>query len=318
MSTSEFSIIKEFFTLESADGHPPVVGVGDDCAILDVPANKQLAVSTDTLVEGVHFLSNSSPELLGQKVLAVNLSDLAAMGATPAWVSLAITMPEIDKAWLSSFSKGFFSLANKHQLHLIGGDTTRGPLSITINIMGLLPTKQRLLRSGAQVGDQIFVSGSIGSAGLGLKKASSGGADLSDADISAYLNPVPRVDLGQCLLNVATSCIDISDGLSADLNHILKASGVGATLIHEKLPVTMSVRNHCKEIDDELWPYATGDDYELCFTLPKSMRVDELYGLTPACVTKIGEIEEVIGLRIQMPDGKQVELNKGFDHFYVD
>jgi len=315
MPASEFSIIKEYFTLASDVGIPPIVGIGDDCAVLDIPDSKQLAVSTDTLVEGVHFLANSDPALLGHKVLAVNLSDLAAMGATPAWVSLAITLPGIDASWLSSFSKGFFALAEKHSLRLIGGDTTRGPLSITITIMGLLAKNQRLTRSTANVGDSVYVSGYIGNAGLGLQKAQLGISDLNDADLVSYLTPTPRVSLGEALLTVATSCIDVSDGLSADLNHILSLSGVGATIEHDALPLTPSVQEHILKLDDELWPYSTGDDYELCFTAPERLKVESMKEFAPYKITKIGVIEKKPGLRIKKPTGSTVLLNKGYQHF---
>lgn len=315
MPASEFSIIQDYFTLDSDVGVPPVVGIGDDCAVLDIPGSKQLAVSTDTLVEGVHFLANSDPKLLGHKVLAVNLSDLAAMGATPAWVSLAITLPGIDTSWLSAFSKGFFALAEKHSLRLIGGDTTRGPLSITITIMGLLAKNQRLTRSAANVGDSVYVSGYIGNAGLGLQKASLGTSDLSDEDLVSYLTPTPRVSLGEALLNVATSCIDVSDGLSADLNHILSLSGVGATIEHDALPLTSSVREHMLKLDDDLWPYSTGDDYELCFTVPERLNIESMKEFASYKITKIGVIEKAPGLRIKKPSGNMVALDKGYEHF---
>jgi len=314
MSSSEFSIIDEFFTLKSSQGVSPELGIGDDCAILDVPNDKQLAVSTDTLVEGVHFLTNSDPYLLGRKVLAVNLSDLAAMGATPAWVSLAITLPSINKNWLAQFSKGFFELANQHNMHLVGGDTTQGPLSITVTIMGLLPKGKRLTRSGAKVGDAIYVSGTIGNAGLGLQKAQVNEVSDNDADVGAYLNPQPRVELGQQLLTLASSCIDVSDGLSADLNHVLKASGVGANIAHDTLPLSNSVREHITSIGDDLWPYSTGDDYELCFTVPANNHDIETK-LSAHAITKIGVIERQTGLRIQLTNGEKIALNKGYEHF---
>jgi len=315
MSSSEFSIIDEFFTVKSSQEFPPILGVGDDCAVLDVPSGKQLAVSTDTLVEGTHFLENSDPKLLGHKVLAVNLSDLAAMGARPVWASLAITMPNIDKDWLAAFSKGFFALAEKHSLHLIGGDTTQGPLSITITIMGLLPNHQRLTRGGAKVGDAIYVSGNIGDAGLGLLKAQSGSVDLGDEAVAAYLTPVPRVELGRKLLTLASSCIDISDGLSADLSHVLRASNVGATIQHQGIPLSDGVRQHMSEIGNQLWPYSTGDDYELCFTVPSNVSLERIDSKLAQMVTQIGVIEREEGLRIQMSDGEKVTLNKGYEHF---
>ncbi|ATI02838.1 MULTISPECIES: thiamine-phosphate kinase [Cycloclasticus] len=316
MSSPEFSIIEEFFASRAGGPNESLVlGIGDDCAVIDVPSHKQIAVSTDTLVENVHFLANSEPELLGHKVLAVNLSDLAAMGASPAWASLAITLPAIDKAWLASFAKGFFELAERYSLQLIGGDTTRGPLSITVNVMGLLPKQQRLMRSGANVGDDVYVSGHIGSAGLGLEKARQGYLNMMDAELCSYLKPNPQVALGRELLNVATSCIDVSDGLSADLSHLLKASGVGASVWDECLPVTESVRQHASKLSDDLWPYSTGDDYELCFTLPSNLNADELSKLHKYDITKIGVIEKEGGLRVEVKNGKIFTLNKGYDHF---
>jgi len=315
MALSEFSIIDEFFKLDAAYGRSPVVNIGDDCAVLDVPAGYQLAVSTDTLVDGVHFLPDSDPEFLGHKVLAVNLSDLAAMGATPAWVSLAITLPRVDRDWLAAFSKGFFALAGRYSLRLIGGDTTRGPLSITVNIMGLLPKNQRLTRAGARVGDDVYVSGSFGSAGLGLLKAKLPKATIKDADVAAYLKPEPCVELGEALLPIATSCIDISDGLSADLNHILLASGVGARIEHSAVPLTQSVAGHVQQLRDVFWPYSTGDDYQLCFTVPSKFDLSAIEKKTASKITKIGLIEKGCELRVVKDNGEQQVLNKGYEHF---
>jgi len=315
MALNEFSVIDEFFKLDAAYGHPPVIGIGDDCAVLDVPADRQLAVSTDTLVEGVHFLQDSDPELLGHKVLAVNLSDLAAMGASPTWVSLAVTLPRVDRAWLAAFTKGFFSLASRYSLQLIGGDTTRGPLSVTVNIMGLLPKNQRLTRSGAREGDDIYVSGSFGNAGLGLIKAKLPEADISDIDVAAYLRPEPCVELGEALLSVATSCIDISDGLSADLNHILLASDVGARVDHSAVPLTQSVSDHVQQVGDIFWPYSTGDDYQLCFTVPSGIDLSVIEKKTSAKITKIGVIEKGCELRVVQDNGERHVLNKGYEHF---
>jgi len=315
MALSEFSIIDEFFKLDAAYGRSPVIDIGDDCAVLDVPDEYQLAVSTDTLVEGVHFLSNSNPEYLGHKVLAVNLSDLAAMGASPAWVSLAITLPSVDRAWLAAFTKGFFALASRYSLRLIGGDTTRGPLSITVNIMGLLPNNQRLTRAGARVGDDVYVSGSFGNAGLGLLKAKLPQADIKDADVAAYLRPEPCIELGEALLPIATSCIDISDGLSADLNHILLASKVGVKIQHPTVPFTQSVLNHVQQIGDVFWPYSTGDDYQLCFTVPPSLDLSAIEKKIPGQITKIGVIEKGNELKVIQGNGEQQVLNKGYEHF---
>ena len=315
MSSAEFAIIEQFFKKDQDSLSGCIVGIGDDCAIINVPKNMQLAVSTDTLVEGVHFLPDTEPESLGHKVLAVNLSDLAAMGAKPAWVSMAITLPSINKEWLSKFTAGFFALASQHGVNLIGGDTTQGPLSITISIMGLLPVGQRLLRSGAKVGDSIYVSGTIGSAGLGLVKAKEAASHDEGVDLLSYLKPVPQISLGQQLLKSASACIDVSDGLSADLNHILKASAVGARLDHDLLPINESVREHARQLGDELWPYSTGDDYELCFTLPKQLSQEAMRSLSDFNITKIGVVEREQGLRIEMKDGQLISMAKGYEHF---
>ncbi|MBQ0721678.1 MAG: thiamine-phosphate kinase [Cycloclasticus sp.] len=315
MPASEFSLIKEFFTDASDFGLAPVIGIGDDCAVLDIPSDQQLAVSTDTLVDGVHFLTHSDPCYLGHKVLAVNLSDLAAMGATPVWATLSITLPEMDASWLRAFSEGFFALAKAHSLRLIGGDTTRGPLSVTLTVMGLLPKNKRLSRSAAQLGDGIYLSGSVGNAGLGLHKAQMGSSDINDYDLACYLKPMPRVTLGQFLLERATSCIDVSDGLSADLNHILRASGVGATIEQQLLPLTESVRQQMQLLNDPLWPCSTGDDYELCFTLPASMAPPTSDALQGLKISKIGVIEQNLGLRVKLPSGEVRPLDKGYDHF---
>lgn len=315
MAAAEFSVIDEFFTRDAAYGCAPVIGIGDDCAVLDVPRDQQLAVSTDTLVEGVHFLAGSDPQYLGHKVLAVNLSDLAAMGARPAWVSLAITMPVIDKQWLASFTGAFFALADRYSLQLIGGDTTSGPLSITINIMGLLSSGQRLTRSGAAVGDDIYVSGSMGCAGLGLVKAKKGMLDITDLDLAAYLKPEPCIELGLALLDVATSCIDVSDGLAADLSHVLKASGVGARVEHTAVPVNDSVMQYAAQSGDVCWPYSCGDDYQLCFTVPKNTDLSGIERRLSLKLTKIGCVEQQGGLRLNC-DGDEIQLlDKGYEHF---
>lgn len=315
MSLSEFGLINKFFNVTSSPAQPAVLGIGDDCAVVDIPKGYQLAISTDTLVEGTHFLANSDPRYLGHKVLAVNLSDLAAMGATPAWVTLALTMPNVDESWLTSFSHAFLALANKHSMQLIGGDTTQGPLALTVTVMGLLPENKRLTRSGAQLGDGIYVTGKIGAAGLGLLLAKGNSAEHDNEDLLSYLCPEPQNKLGELLLNIASSCIDVSDGLASDLSHILKASGVGATIFHNTLPVTAGVHDYCQQSADWQFPYSSGDDYQLCFTVPKirEKQLNELVGA--AAVSRIGEIEEQSGLRIQTESGETVSMNKGFEHF---
>jgi thiamine-monophosphate kinase len=317
MALSEFTLINQYFNKQVDAAFPAKLGIGDDCALIDVPPNMELAVSTDTLVERVHFLANSDPHLLGYKSLAVNLSDLSAMGAKPAWVSLALTLPEANEHWIKAFSKGFLLLAQSHSMQLIGGDTTQGPLSISVTVMGLLPKGKALKRSGASVGDGVYLSGNIGSAGLGLIKAQQMASDSSDEDLVQYLKPMPNIDLGEQLLTRASACIDVSDGLAADLSHILNASGVAARVFHKNVPMTEGVKQHIKQLDDELWPYSTGDDYQLCFTLPKALTKDKkIMGLVEKnIITHIGEIEAGKGLIVVMSDGSEKTINKGFQHF---
>ena len=315
MSLSEFSLINKFFNIPSSPARPALLGIGDDCAVVDVPKGYQLAISTDTLVEGTHFLANSDPQYLGHKTLAVNLSDLAAMGAAPAWVTLALTMPNADESWLASFSDAFLALANKHSMQLIGGDTTQGPLSITVTVMGLLPENKRLTRSGAQCGDGVYVTGKIGGAGLGLLLAKGNKAEPSNEDLLSYLRPEPQTEIAEVLLNIASACIDVSDGLAADLSHILKASGVGATIAHAALPVTDGVRDYCQQSADWQFPYSSGDDYQLCFTVPKILEKKLSQLVAAANISRIGDIEEQLGLRIQADSGEVVLMKQGFEHF---
>ncbi|MCP5078315.1 MAG: thiamine-phosphate kinase, partial [Psychromonas sp.] len=245
MSIGEFDLIKRYFkqktSLNNCEGVD--VGIGDDCAIVDIPDGYQLAVTTDSLVAGVHFFEDVSPYRLGYKSLAVNLSDLAAMGAIPKWLSLAITLPRVDEQWLNEFSRGFFELANKHNVKLIGGDTTKGPLSITVSAKGIVKRNKALLRSGAQVGDLICVSGSLGDGALGLACKLE---KLNIYDKTAFVDALeltePRNNLGILLTDHASSCIDISDGLLQDLQHILDASYCGAIVAIDKLPLSASMQ----------------------------------------------------------------------------
>jgi len=239
---SEFDLIRRYFTRATPGA---LLGVGDDAALLQASAGNALAVSTDMLVSGTHFLPDTDPFLLGHKTLAVNLSDLAAMGAAPRWATLAIALPEADEAWLAQFSAGFFALADQYGVELVGGDTTRGPLNLCVTIFGEVPAQQALRRSGAQVGDEIWVSGRLGDAALALAHLQDR-ITLSAAELFACLpalhQPQPRVALGLALRGIATSAIDISDGLLADLGHILEASQVGAQLDFAALPVSPVLR----------------------------------------------------------------------------
>ncbi|MBT3812243.1 MAG: thiamine-phosphate kinase [Gammaproteobacteria bacterium] len=309
MALAEFDLIKQFFT-RPAQHKCTRLSVGDDCALLSVPEGYQLAITTDTMVENIHFFPDVSPQQLGYKLLAVNLSDLASMGAEPMAITLALTMPRVDSGWLQAFADGLFTLADKYQLDLIGGDTTSGPLTLSIQAMGLVPVNQALKRSAAKAGDLIYVTGSIGNAGLGLKiKQGYAGQDMQQA-LQRFHCPEPRIKEGLAIRSLAHACIDISDGLAADLGHILSKSGVGATLDYEKIPLPDAVIHYIQQTGDWQMPLVAGDDYELCFTI----NADNASKLNIAC-TCIGAIEEQQGLRI-MRLGKTSQFNKaGFEHF---
>ncbi len=322
---SEFDLIARYFT------RPPksaALGVGDDCALLDQTPGMQLAISSDMLVEGRHFFPDVDPHALGHKALAVNLSDLAACGATPRAFTLALAMPQLDAAWLQGFSNGLWALADAHGCELIGGDTTRGPLNICITVFGDIPHGQALLRSGACAGDDVYVSGTLGDARLALE-ALQGKLILPPevlAEARARLErPTPRVALGQALRGVATAAIDVSDGLLGDLGHILTASGVGATLntdVAIKLIATSSRINGAEALFDikkQLdYVLAGGDDYELAFTAPpaaqKAVLAAASHSRTP--VTRIGRIESQPGLRLVNAQNQSVHgAFNSFDHF---
>ncbi len=295
-----------------------VLGMGDDAALLEVPANQVLVVSTDTLNSGVHFPDDTAPQDIGYKSLAVNLSDLAAMGATPAWASLAISMPTNDLPWLENFLDGFFELADEHGVQLIGGDTTQGPLSITITIHGFVPREQALRRDAAKVGDEIWVTGSIGDAAGGLQQWRAQG--LQSAKLRYRLDrPTPQVKLGVALRGIAHAAIDISDGLCADLTHILKASECGAEIEVCRVPMSKPLFEHFP--DDELryrLQLGGGDDYELCFTAPahQSLAIEQVLADCDVVGTVIGHIVSGTELKCFDENGQLFALEKkGFEHF---
>ncbi|OYY74828.1 MAG: thiamine-phosphate kinase [Gammaproteobacteria bacterium 28-57-27] len=315
----EFELIRRFFFTQVVDAEAGVVlGIGDDAALLQPTPNHHLVVTTDTLVEGVHFLADDDPASLGHKALAVNLSDLAAMGARPRWVLLNLSLPTVDEDWLQAFADGLLALARQHGVRLVGGDTVRGALNITITALGERPASagQAMRRSGAQVGDWIAVSGVPGEAALGLAQRLGRlnlPAALAAQALARLHRPTPRVELGLALRDIASSAVDISDGLAQDLGHILTASGVGATLELAKLPRS-PVLDAVPQ--DEAWQaqLAGGDDYELLFTLPASA-LDALAHL-PGKMTLIGRIEAEPGLRLRRDDGSLFTLaRKGHDHF---
>ncbi|HPQ94609.1 MAG: thiamine-phosphate kinase [Thiothrix sp.] len=270
---SEFSLIKTYFDWPD----PPdsvALGVGDDAALLIPAAHEQLVVTVDTLVSGVHFPEQTPAHAIGHKALAVNLSDLAAMGATPCWFTLALTLPQADDTWLRDFSTGLSSLARQHGIYLVGGDTTRGPLSITIQVMGTLPAGEALLRSGARPGDLIFVTGTLGGAAAGLaviRQQLKLPDSAQQACIQALNYPIPRLAAGQHLRRLASSCLDLSDGLLGDIRHLLACSGTGARLQQQALPVHPALM-HLPRAEILRLALTGGDDYELLFTLPPEQR----------------------------------------------
>jgi thiamine-monophosphate kinase len=292
------------------------LGIGDDAALLAVPAGQLLAMSTDTLVAGVHFPQDTRPFDIGWKSLAVNLSDLAAMGAEPAWAALALTLPSADAAWADEFADGFAALAREHRVALVGGDTTQGPLSITVTIHGFVPEGAALARSCACVGDGVYVTGTLGDAAAGLRQALSKTA--ADPQLLERLHrPAPRVAQGLILRGRANACIDISDGLVADLAHICDASGVGAQIDADALPASRELMAFGVE-ERRAFQLAGGDDYELCFTAPDAGRADWLDALARSgcAATRIGRIVAGSGVRVQDAQGNPVALPRpGWEHF---
>lgn len=321
MSESEFDLIERFFTRQPVRRSDVVLGIGDDCALLDVPTGQRLAVSMDALVAGRHFLADADPVGIGHKALAVNLSDLAAMGATPAWVTLGLTLPKVETNWLTGFVQGFFGLAEQYDVQLIGGDTTRGPLTIAIQVHGFVAPTDALTRSGARPGDLICVTGTPGDAGLGLAILR-GEVEVAEA-YRDYLQqrlerPEPRIGPGRDLAGLASAAIDVSDGLAQDLGHILQRSGVGARLELEQLSASPALMDTLDTMDRYRAILSGGDDYELCFTVPPN-RLSELESVSErwACrCTVIGTIEAEPGLRCHLLDGCLWEqFPTGYDHF---
>ena len=315
---SEFDLIRRHFTRATPNA---LLGVGDDAALLQVSAGNVLAVSSDMLVSGTHFFPDADPFLLGHKTLAVNLSDMAAMGAAPRWATLAIALPEADEAWLERFSAGFFALAQQHGVELVGGDTTRGPLNLCVTIFGEVPAQQALRRNGAQVGDELWVSGCLGNAALALAHLQQR-ITLSEAEFAACApalhQPQPRVALGFALRGVASSAIDISDGLLADLGHVLDASQVGARLDISALPVSPVLRAYVSQHLGRQCALSGGDDYELCFTAPV-LRHAEIAGIGARFelpLTCIGKIVAGQGCIVHDASGNPINVEtSGYDHF---
>ena len=318
---NEFELIAQYFARQPVRRDDVRLGIGDDAAIVTPAGANDWVICSDLLLENVHFPGDTHAADIGHKALAVNLSDIAAMGAEPTWFTLNLSLPAVDQAWLSDFCQGLFALAAQHRVQLIGGDTARGPLSIGIQAHGQVPAGQALTRGGAQVGDDIYVSGVLGDAALGLachRGQAQWPADQAEVLLQALHRPQPRLAVGQGLRGLATSCIDISDGLLADLGHILTASRVGATLQLAQIPVSSRYRARYPDIADLSLALSHGDDYELCFTAAAQQRqaVSAVFGRCGVALSRIGQIDAASGLRCLDATGQALSLaGRGHDHF---
>ena len=320
MSLSEFELIERYFRKAGAMRADVQLGVGDDAALLQNPPGAQLVAAMDTLVEGVHFPRGSPPASIGHRALAVNLSDLAAMGARPAWALLALTLPRIEEPWLEEFTAGFAALARAYDVALVGGDTTSGPLSVTVQIMGHVAKSTALLRSGGRPGDLLFVSGTPGDAAAGLAVEQSELTPSSDPSgylRKRFLYPSPRLALGDCLRSYATACIDVSDGLLGDAGKLAHASGCGVEIVFPDVPVSEELVSAVGDQRARELALTGGDDYELCFTVAPS-QVERLRHNVPPqrwgyhC---IGTLRADRGA-IVTADGNVIEFShSGYDHF---
>ncbi|MDX5406674.1 MAG: thiamine-phosphate kinase [Chromatiaceae bacterium] len=317
----EFELISRFFANCGAKRSDAALGVGDDGAVLQVRDGYDLVVTTDTMVVGTHFFPDDDPRALGHKLVAVNVSDLAAMGAEPAWLSLALTLPAVDEAWLSAFAAGLSETADYYQCQLVGGDTTRGPMSLTMIAKGTVPRGKALTRSGAKVGDYIYVTGTLGDAALGLKLCQ-GLYEVSKKHQSHILQrfhyPSARVALGQALRNLASSAMDLSDGLYSDIQHILQRSNVGASIDVSRLPLSQALKDSCDTSTALQLALSGGEDYELLFTVPEARRGSLEVLLSPygVPVTCIGRVTGVAG-KLELKQGEQAfdYQHQGFVHF---
>jgi thiamine-monophosphate kinase len=318
---TESELIERYFRRAGAARADVVLGIGDDAAVLQVPTGCELVMTTDALIEGRHFLAGADARSLGHRALAVNLSDVAAMGATPSWALLSLNLPVAVDAWLQAFAEGFGALARQHDVALVGGNLTRGPLSITVQLAGLVPVGCALRRDRARVGDLLYVSGTPGDAAQGLLTAQATGTPGTAAADSAYLRdrhayPTARVALGVALRGLATACIDVSDGLYTDLQRLLQASGCGAQIDIARLPLSPALQRRAGE---QAWQIALsgGEDYELCFTAPASAAapIDAAAARTGQPVTCIGVLEAATGVRVRSAAGVIHFSSEGFDHF---
>jgi thiamine-monophosphate kinase len=322
----EFDLIEIIRSRTAQPRGDVVLGIGDDAALLKPPAGQQLVACTDTLVEGVHFPHGTAAGDLGWKSLAVNLSDLAAMGATPTWAMLALTLPRADRGFAEAFADGFAQLARAHAVSLVGGDTTQGPLSITVSVFGFVPENRALLRSGARVGDAVFVTGTLGDAAAALRLIQDSGLGARDtgneqarSELLRRLNrPEPRIAAGLALRDVASACIDVSDGLLADLGHICEASGVGAIVEADALPLSSAMLALFDADQRRAFALAGGDDYELCFTasVGRADRIAADFARLGFGAARIGRIVAEPGVRVREANGNAVEPpRRGWQHF---
>lgn len=315
----EFTLIQNYFARAQV-GTDVRTGIGDDCAVVALPPGRDLVVSIDTMVEGVHFPVATEPEKIGVRVLSAALSDLAAMGASAHWFTLALTLPEADPNWISAFSDGLFSVANQHGCSLIGGDTTRGPLCISVQVHGSVPAGNALRRSGAHPGDIIYVTGTLGDGAAALavlNKDLTVRTSVFDYLLKRFYAPTPRLREGEMLLGTASACIDISDGLYADLSKICAASGVGAAVDLGRLPGSTLWREYTHEDQRYRWMLAGGDDYELCFTVPKAHlpEIEHWIRDHKLAATPIGKITHKLGMHL-VKNGQPYTLeHQGFNHF---
>lgn len=319
--SGEFNLIEKYFVGRQKGRKDVLLAAGDDCALVQAPQNLSIAVSTDTLVAGTHFLAEANPAWVAHKALASNISDLAAMGATPAWVSLALTMPEPDEAWLAPFCDAFFELANYFDIQLIGGDTTKGPLSLTLTVQGLVDPDKALRRDGAKVGDWVYVTGNLGDSKAGLDVVLN--SELKSKPYAEELEKrhylsTPRVLVGQALLNLASSAIDISDGVISDVKHILNRSQVGVSIDVASLPVS----NELLQFVDspaiaQQYALSSGEEYELCFTVPEHNKgsIECTLAHCGAKVTCIGQIRPQGTFELHS-NGQPIDWElSGYDHF---